>query len=86
MGLGVVTLLPPISLGSRVAGRSACGGRSGGPERRAVMYAGAVMVKQTTQSQRAGGAKPADATAKRQEELRTLIAWRAPALRELEKH
>ena len=51
-----------------------------------MMYAGAAMVKQTTQSQRAGGAKLADATAKRREELRTLIAWRAPALRELEKH
>ena len=58
----------------------------GSLERRPVMYAGAAMVKQTTQSQRAGGAKLADATAKRREELRTLIAWRAPALRELEKH
>lgn len=86
MGLRVGTLLPSSSLGSWVAGRAARGGRCGGLERRPVMYAGAAMVKQTTQSQRAGGAKPADVTAKRREELRTLIEWRAPALRELEKH
>lgn len=51
------------------------------------------MVKPKTQPQRLGEAKKSAArkgrdglTDELREELRALIAWRAPALRELEKH